>query len=236
MEGLPDFRQIAGYFRDSETGNDYADQRYQSPGYGRFLTSDRVAGQASDPGSWNKYAYAGSDPINRVDRTGREWCAVDPETDLINYDECASDTVCANPGAANNPLAWEDICVFGQWIGPDDGSEGGGGEGGGGGGGGGGSAGGSGNTSGNSFATPGATPQLQGELYNALQIALGALYNKQGCASLFGIGVRGNVVYTPSDILNALYELNQKFGSISFGKVPQTPGTTRVAPLRREAF
>ena len=32
---------FTGYFRDSETGNDYADQRYISPGYGRFVTPDR---------------------------------------------------------------------------------------------------------------------------------------------------------------------------------------------------
>ena len=59
--------KFTGYFRDSETGNDYADQRYQSPGYGRFLTPDRMTGSAADPSSWNKYAYTRGDPINRKD-------------------------------------------------------------------------------------------------------------------------------------------------------------------------
>ena len=30
--------KFTGYFRDNETGNDYADQRYMSAGTGRFLT------------------------------------------------------------------------------------------------------------------------------------------------------------------------------------------------------
>ena len=33
--------KFTGYFRDSESGNDYADQRYTSPGMGRFITPDR---------------------------------------------------------------------------------------------------------------------------------------------------------------------------------------------------
>ena len=32
--------KFATYFRDSETGLDYADQRYERPGMGRFMTPD----------------------------------------------------------------------------------------------------------------------------------------------------------------------------------------------------
>jgi RHS repeat-associated protein len=64
--------KFTGYFRDSESGNDYAVNRYESPGYGRFLTPDRMSGHPSDPGSWNKYAYTRGDPVNRVDSAGTD--------------------------------------------------------------------------------------------------------------------------------------------------------------------
>ena len=68
--------KFTGYFRDSETGNDYAINRYQQPGTGRFLTADGKGGGADDPGSFNKYAYAGGDPVNRVDPNGTDWIYV----------------------------------------------------------------------------------------------------------------------------------------------------------------
>jgi RHS repeat-associated protein len=58
------------YMRDS-SGQDYADQRYYNVGTGRFGTADPSTGsRAADPGSWNKYAYVGGDPINFTDRHG----------------------------------------------------------------------------------------------------------------------------------------------------------------------
>ena len=74
--------KFTGYFRDAETGLDYADQRYHNPGTGRFLTSDPYAAtssnptDASDPGSWNHYAYVGGDPVNRKDPNGQDYCDV----------------------------------------------------------------------------------------------------------------------------------------------------------------
>jgi RHS repeat-associated protein len=56
--------KFTGYFRDSETGLDYADQRYHNPGMGRFLTPDPAG---SGP---NWYAYVGGDPMNSVDPSG----------------------------------------------------------------------------------------------------------------------------------------------------------------------
>jgi len=56
--------KFATYFRDAETGLDYADQRYHMPGNGRFLTPD-PAGNGS-----NWYSYVGGDPINNVDPSG----------------------------------------------------------------------------------------------------------------------------------------------------------------------
>ncbi len=67
-----DKEKFTGYFRDSATGLDYADQRYEQPGGGRFMTPDPYGGSANvtDPGSWNRYAYVGGDPVNRTDPSG----------------------------------------------------------------------------------------------------------------------------------------------------------------------
>jgi RHS repeat-associated protein len=72
---LYDFRggpRSSGYFRDAETGLDYAINRYHQPGMGRFLTPDkkRRSARLGSPGSWNRYAYAQGDPINRKDPKG----------------------------------------------------------------------------------------------------------------------------------------------------------------------
>jgi len=69
-----DKEKFTGYFRDAATGLDYADQRYEQPGVGRFMTPDSARGtNLRDPSSWNRYAYVGGDPINRVDPTGQYW-------------------------------------------------------------------------------------------------------------------------------------------------------------------
>src|SRR5208282_4234708 len=84
----------SGYFRDAETGNDYADQRYMSPGTGRFITPDPFSTSAmpKDPGSWNKYTYTRGDPINRVDPGGADDTDPDCIGDIcILIDSYASD-------------------------------------------------------------------------------------------------------------------------------------------------
>jgi RHS repeat-associated protein len=60
------------YTRDGFTGLDYADQRFYASSYGRFNTADpyRASAGASEPGSWNRYAYVGGDPVNHTDRHG----------------------------------------------------------------------------------------------------------------------------------------------------------------------
>jgi RHS repeat-associated protein len=70
--------KFATYFRDSETGLDYAQNRYHQPGMGRFMTSDAYAtSDSKDPGSWNRYAYASGDPINGYDPSGNNTVCVD---------------------------------------------------------------------------------------------------------------------------------------------------------------
>jgi RHS repeat-associated protein len=62
----------SGYFRDFDTGLDYAMNRFHNPGTGRFMTPDPYMNSAgpTDPESWNRYAYTRGDPVNRIDPNG----------------------------------------------------------------------------------------------------------------------------------------------------------------------
>jgi RHS repeat-associated protein len=67
---------FATYWRDSVSGLDYANNRYYSNAYGRFMTPDPYmgtdggSGDPEDPQSWNRYAYTTGDPVNWVDSQG----------------------------------------------------------------------------------------------------------------------------------------------------------------------
>lgn len=99
---------------------DYADQRFYASTYGRFLTPDRFQGQAkgasdpSTPGSWNKYEYALSDPVNNNDPQGMYLpeCPVDgscwgPPCTPLTYDpgSCIPDLPAAPLPIATQPSA-----------------------------------------------------------------------------------------------------------------------------------
>ena len=75
----------ATYWRDSVSGLDYANNRYYSNAYGRFMTPDlrkaslrprnstvarREKKQRTNPTNWNLYAYVSDDPVNNVDPNG----------------------------------------------------------------------------------------------------------------------------------------------------------------------
>jgi RHS repeat-associated protein len=67
--------KFATYFRDA-VGQDYADQRYYNQA-GRFFSPDPGGlgtADPSDPGSWNRYAYVGGDPVNFWDPRGSRGC------------------------------------------------------------------------------------------------------------------------------------------------------------------
>ena len=78
--------KFTGYYRDSETGNDYAVNRYHQPGMGRFLTPDpyRKSAQVGVPGTWNRYGYVSGDPINGRDSKGLldETCGGNDDDDV----------------------------------------------------------------------------------------------------------------------------------------------------------
>ena len=96
--------KFTGYFRDSETGNDYAVNRYMTPGNGRFITPDPSKGafaNPSNPGSWNLYAYVKGDPISRRDRLGLDDCAgwCDDGSDIGDGGDCTDDDRASDCGA-----------------------------------------------------------------------------------------------------------------------------------------
>jgi len=85
-----DHEKFATYQRDGFTGLDYADQRYYASAYGRFATADQYMASAgpSDPGSWNRYAYVGGDPVNHRDPRGQYSCNVDDAGCGFQTDPC----------------------------------------------------------------------------------------------------------------------------------------------------
>jgi RHS repeat-associated protein len=107
--------KYATYTRDSATGLDYADQRYYSNQFGRFMSPDRYAasGGPSDPQSWNRYAYTRGDPVNRIDPSGLE--------DVAPADDggCPADfcvTGYGSDGGGSGGDSWGDYCS----LYPDD--------------------------------------------------------------------------------------------------------------------
>jgi RHS repeat-associated protein len=69
--GAVDKWKFTGYERDStDSGLDYAMNRFYSSGFGHFQTPDLRAGSLGNPQSLNRYAYAANDPINFVDPLG----------------------------------------------------------------------------------------------------------------------------------------------------------------------
>jgi RHS repeat-associated protein len=78
--------KFATYTRDAATGLDYADQRYYASNFGRFMSADRYKAKpgVKDPGSWNRYSYTRSDPVNRLDPSGRFDC--DPDDDACEQE------------------------------------------------------------------------------------------------------------------------------------------------------
>jgi RHS repeat-associated protein len=85
-----DQTKFATYTRDSATGLDYAMNRYFSNTWGRFTTTDPTFASAepSDPQSWNRYPYAGNDPISNNDPSGLlDFC--DPFDPVDGGDDCS---------------------------------------------------------------------------------------------------------------------------------------------------
>jgi RHS repeat-associated protein len=61
---------FTSYYRDTESGNDYAMARFYSNPTARFTSPDPLAGSIANPQSLNRYAYVLSDPLNLIDPLG----------------------------------------------------------------------------------------------------------------------------------------------------------------------
>lgn len=61
-----------GYYFDSSTGLYKVGERYYGPGTGRWLQRDAIDSPL-DISGWNRYLYAGDDPVNNTDPTGECW-------------------------------------------------------------------------------------------------------------------------------------------------------------------
>jgi RHS repeat-associated protein len=66
---LPSFYRGEQY--DSDLGLYYLRARYYNPATGRFMSRDSEDGITHEPRTLHKYLYAGGDPVNIVDPTGR---------------------------------------------------------------------------------------------------------------------------------------------------------------------
>ena len=70
-DGLPSCAyQFTGKERDTESGLDYFGARFDSSSLGRFMTTDPIAGQVSNPQSLNLYSYVRNNPLTLIDPTG----------------------------------------------------------------------------------------------------------------------------------------------------------------------
>jgi RHS repeat-associated protein len=72
---LRDGPGYTGHEEDPESSLVYMQQRYYDPQSGRFLSNDPVA-TTDDGGNFNRYAYVGNDPMDRIDPTGDDAACV----------------------------------------------------------------------------------------------------------------------------------------------------------------
>jgi RHS repeat-associated protein len=99
--------KFATYWRDGESGLDYAVNRYYSSAMGRFLSADPAVSGAGlgEPQAWNRYGYVGGDPVNRSDPAGTCWATVTAGgTSVSQYYDCIDPTVAMVYGLAGGML------------------------------------------------------------------------------------------------------------------------------------
>jgi RHS repeat-associated protein len=76
-------QKFTGQIRDNETGMDYFNARYLTGALGRFNNSDplNLGADATDPQTWNAYAYMRNNPLALVDPIGL--CTFDAEGNAV---------------------------------------------------------------------------------------------------------------------------------------------------------
>jgi RHS repeat-associated protein len=122
-----DQMKFATYTRDSSTGLDYADQRFYTSQFGRFMSADRYKKSAdpSNPGSWNRFIYSFNDPVNLSDPTGRspskdvDNCSIDANPEDDDCEDGNGDT-----GGGGGGVTFSVTGTCGEECGDEDGSGG----------------------------------------------------------------------------------------------------------------
>jgi RHS repeat-associated protein len=96
---------FATYWRDGESGLDYAMGRYYSSTDGRFLSPDPygASGRRENPQTWNHYAYADNDPVNHNDPQGLTVVCYGPPDDPDCEDDYEGEET--NPSAIQTGLS-----------------------------------------------------------------------------------------------------------------------------------
>jgi RHS repeat-associated protein len=72
---------------DSDLALYYLRARYYNAATGRFMSRDPEDGDQTIPATLHKYLYAGGDPINRVDRTGRDFLEIGEIEETVSVGE-----------------------------------------------------------------------------------------------------------------------------------------------------
>ena len=78
--------RFAGKELRPETAMQYFGLRYYRQTSGQLLTVDPAAGNILDPQTFNRYAYAGNNPLRFVDPTGARYVAEDFDGQLYSFD------------------------------------------------------------------------------------------------------------------------------------------------------
>ncbi|HEV2798902.1 MAG TPA: NPCBM/NEW2 domain-containing protein [Pyrinomonadaceae bacterium] len=105
-----------GYEKDGETGLNFAQARYYSPTLGRFTSVDPLlaSGKATEPQSWNRYAYVVNNPLKLTDPNGLDptsrWGYRDVTIDGRQYRQFGYITGEWNGGSTHDSLGqrWEE--------------------------------------------------------------------------------------------------------------------------------
>src|SRR5690242_8311175 len=74
--------KFTGYERDTESGLDNAQARYNSSSLGRFMSPDPIGNfiaDATNPQTWNLYTYVNNSPLTMTDPTGLDSITPGPD-------------------------------------------------------------------------------------------------------------------------------------------------------------
>jgi RHS repeat-associated protein len=86
--------KFTGKERDTESGLDNFEARYDSSSTGRFLSPDPLGGHFMNPQSLNRYAYVHNNPLNLIDPNGLDciYLSANGTSATVQSGDCSSET------------------------------------------------------------------------------------------------------------------------------------------------